>query len=150
MQKNLLVILALVIIIGGGAWYLSGNKQPAMEKSADTVLEGTPVTPDTASPPDAADAKKAAMEITVEGSEFKFSPTTLTMKKGDSVTLTLKNVGKMPHDFVVDELGVRTKVIQGGESDTVTFTPDKSGTFEFYCSVGKHREMGMKGSLIVE
>lgn len=145
MQKNMMVILALVVILGGGAWYLSSNKRPAMETQNDTVLEGSPTTA-----LDAADAKKAAMEATVEGSEFKFSPTTLSFKKGDSVTLTLKNMGKMPHDFVVDELGIRTKVIQGGETDTITFTPDKTGMFEYYCSVGKHREMGMKGSLVVE
>lgn len=54
------------------------------------------------------------------------------------------------HDFVIDELNIRTKRIAGGESDSVTFTADKTGAFEYYCSVGNHREMGMKGRLIVE
>ncbi len=89
-------------------------------------------------------------EITVEGFEFKFAPATLTFKKGETVKLTLKNTGKMPHDFVIDELGVKTKVINGGETDTVEFTPDKAGSFEYYCSVGKHRAMGMKGTVTVE
>lgn len=46
--------------------------------------------------------------------------------------------------------GVKTKVINGGETDTVEFTPDKAGSFEYYCSVGKHRAMGMKGTVTVE
>lgn len=54
------------------------------------------------------------------------------------------------HDFVIDELNVKTKIVKDGESETVEFTPDQTGTFEFYCSVGQHRQMGMKGTLIVE
>jgi plastocyanin len=27
---------------------------------------------------------------------------------------------------------------------------DKKGTFEYYCSVGQHRALGMKGKLVVE
>lgn len=57
---------------------------------------------------------------------------------------------KMTHNFVVDELGVKTKTIKGGEEDVVEFTPDAAGTFEYYCSVGEHRAKGMKGTLIVE
>jgi plastocyanin len=52
--------------------------------------------------------------------------------------------------YLIDELNIRTKRIAGGESDSVTFTADKTGAFEYYCSVGNHREMGMKGRLIVE
>ena len=32
----------------------------------------------------------------------------------------------------------------------VEFTVDKTGTFEYYCSVGQHRANGMVGNLIVE
>lgn len=42
------------------------------------------------------------------------------------------------------------KIIEGGQEDVIEFTPDKAGSFEYYCSVGKHREMGMKGMLTVE
>ena len=33
---------------------------------------------------------------------------------------------------------------------TAEFTADKVGSFEYYCSVGSHRSMGMKGVLKVE
>jgi uncharacterized cupredoxin-like copper-binding protein len=32
----------------------------------------------------------------------------------------------------------------------VQFVADKTGTFEFYCSVGNHRQMGMVGTLVVQ
>ena len=33
---------------------------------------------------------------------------------------------------------------------SVTFIADQEGSFEYYCSVGNHREEGMVGTLIVE
>ena len=88
-------------------------------------------------------------EITVSGSNFKFVPAAFTVKNGQKVRLTFKNSGGN-HDFVIDELGVSTKLLKSGEEQIVEFTPDKTGSFEFYCSVGKHREMGMKGMITVE
>ena len=40
--------------------------------------------------------------------------------------------------------------INGGETDSIEFVADKVGTFEYYCSVGQHRSMGMVGKLTVE
>jgi plastocyanin len=88
-------------------------------------------------------------KITVIGSSFKFAPSEIRVKKGDVVTINFQNSGGM-HDFVIDEFNVKSKRISGGETDTVTFTASKTGTFEYYCSVGNHREMGMHGNLIVE
>ena len=54
------------------------------------------------------------------------------------------------HNFVIDAFNVKSNTIGSGETTTVSFTPDKTGTFEFYCSIGSHKQMGMKGNLIVE
>lgn len=87
-------------------------------------------------------------EITVDGSDYSFSPTIIEVKKGTVIKLTFKN-NKGFHDWVVDEFMVRTKQLNAGQEETIQFTADKAGSFEFYCSVGKHREMGMKGTLII-
>jgi azurin len=42
-----------------------------------------------------------------------------------------------------------TKLLGGGESDTITFTVTEKGTYEFICSFPGHVSM-MKGKLIVE
>ena len=73
----------------------------------------------------------------------------MTVKKGDRVRITFKNSGGT-HDFIIDEFNVATKRLNGGEQDAVEFTADKTGSFEYYCSVGSHRAMGMKGTLVVE
>ncbi|KKU17237.1 MAG: Copper binding protein, plastocyanin/azurin family [Candidatus Woesebacteria bacterium GW2011_GWC2_45_9] len=89
-------------------------------------------------------------EITVEGSEYSFSPESLTVAAGERVSLTFKNTGNLPHNFTIDELGVRTKTIAGGQTDVVEFTAGASGTFTFYCSLAGHRQLGMEGDLEVQ
>lgn len=99
--------------------------------------------------PNQAQKSSDAREIIVDGSNYKFAPDTITVKKGEKVRIVLKNTEGV-HDFRVDELGIETAVIREGHEDFTEFTPDKIGSFEFYCSVGNHRALGMKGSLVVE
>lgn len=87
--------------------------------------------------------------IEVTGGLYYFKPNVINVKSGEEVSITFKNIEGF-HDLVIDELNVKTKQLKVGESETVVFTPDKPGTYEFYCSVGNHRVMGMKGTLIVE
>src|SRR3989338_1794486 len=84
-------------------------------------------------------------EFTVEGSEYKFSPASITVSQGDKVKITFKNVGSIGHNFVIGDLGVSTRVIPAGSTETVKLIADRSGTFAFYCSVPGHRPVGMEG-----
>lgn len=94
-------------------------------------------------------ASARVVSLAVSGSNFTFSPSQLKVKMGDKVRVTFTNSGGT-HDWKLDEFGVATKVLQGSASETVEFVANKKGTFEYYCSVGEHRAMGMKGNLIVE
>lgn len=85
----------------------------------------------------------------VGGDNFKFNLSEMRVKKGDTVKITFTN-NNGTHDLLIDEFNVNTGRIAVGESKTVQFVADKTGTFEYYCSVGQHRKMGMKGNLIVE
>ncbi|MDO8451247.1 MAG: cupredoxin domain-containing protein [bacterium] len=143
------VICTLVIFLLGGMYIASRQSTPppavepqtqgstesggAVEGDDDIVREG----------------EQEVEEVVIEASEFAYDVTRLDVNNGKKIRLILKNVGKMPHDFVIDELNVRTKVLKSGETDTIEFTPATAGTFEFYCSIGSHRQMGMKGTIIV-
>ena len=78
---------------------------------------------------------------------------TLKVNKGDKVKIAFTSKEGF-HDWVVDELNVYTERVRSGEgtisSTSVEFIADTKGTFEYYCSVGKHRENGMIGIIIVE
>jgi nitrite reductase (NO-forming) len=86
--------------------------------------------------------------FTVIGENFSFTPNTIEVKKGDTVKITFQNK-KGFHDWVIDEFQSRTKQIKTDEEETIQFVANKVGSFEYYCSVGNHRQMGMKGTLLV-
>lgn len=50
------------------------------------------------------------------------------------------------HNINIDEFNVHSRDLGYFESQTITFSPNKSGTFNYYCNI--HPEM--KGNLIVE
>lgn len=84
----------------------------------------------------------------IEASNFKFEPDAISVNEGDTVAITIKNTQGI-HDFVIDELNVKSKTLKEGESEEITFVASKKGTFQFYSSVGQHRVMGMVGTIVV-
>lgn len=114
---------------------------PVVNNENGSVISNTSVKGDTIAP--------VVKEFTVVGKNFAFEPSLMTAKKGDKVRITFKNENGY-HDFVIDEFGVATKQTQAPTIEVIEFTANKTGTFEYYCSVGSHRTMGMKGTLKVE
>lgn len=87
--------------------------------------------------------------VNIEAGSFYYKPNEIRVKKGQTVKVTLQSVDMM-HNFVIDELNVDMPVVQNGNTGTVEFTADQAGEFEFYCSVGQHKQLGQVGTLIVE
>lgn len=85
----------------------------------------------------------------ISASNFKYDAVEIRVKKGDKVRIDL-NVAQGFHDLVVQQYAVATQKVQGPGNTSVEFVADKEGKFEYYCSVGTHRQMGMIGMLIVE
>lgn len=85
----------------------------------------------------------------VTATNFAYDVTEIRVKKGDTVTIAF-TAGSGFHDWVIDEFDAATAQVRDGGTSQVTFVADKEGTFEYYCSVGRHRQMGMVGKLIVE
>jgi nitrosocyanin len=140
---GVLIGLAVVAVV-----LVNTTKMPATSSPSPVSQEQPMGNQNEATAP--AQGEQAAKEVTVSGNEYSFMPSSLNLKKGETVKLTLKNTGALPHDLVIDELGVATKTIKSGDSDTVTFTADKAGNFKFYCSIGNHRAKGMEGTAAVE
>lgn len=87
--------------------------------------------------------------IMLSGKNFEFNVKEIRVKRGEKITIHFESADGF-HDLVIDEFDVRTEKLKTGGMQMVTFTPDKTGTFEYYCSVGSHRANGMVGKLIVE
>lgn len=146
------IIAIIVVAIGILIWFVVAGAKDTTAPTPITVSTGTQkpyVAPETGTPTTAEPSTLEPVTFTVEGSMPKFAPNVLSVKKGQPVTIIFKNIAGM-HDLVIDEFaGARTQIIKAGETETITFTADKAGSFEYYCSVGTHRAMGMVGTLTV-
>lgn len=88
-------------------------------------------------------------EIDLTGTNYAFSQETIRVQQGDTVQVTLTATEGF-HDWVVDAFDAATERVRDGDAASVTFVADEAGEFEYYCSVGNHRQQGMVGTLIVE
>jgi plastocyanin len=151
MNKTITTIIVILIIILGAVLIYRNNAKNSMETPGEIQQEQSqvPVTPANTPAAVSGSPTTAVKEFTVAGNNFKFMPATITVNKGDRVRITFQNTGGF-HDFVIDEFNVATERINGNAQEVVEFTADKAGSFEYYCSVGTHRQMGMKGTLIVK
>jgi cytochrome c oxidase subunit 2 len=71
-------------------------------------------------------------QIDLSAKRFSFEPAEITLEKGVPVTLHLKTTD-VTHGLVIEELGVKTEIKKGKES-SVSFTPEKTGTFTGKCA----------------
>ncbi|MHB8963130.1 MAG: cupredoxin domain-containing protein [Saccharofermentanales bacterium] len=92
---------------------------------------------------------EADVVVVLTAVNYSYSKDTMTVKKGQKVRIEL-TVTQGTHDWVVDEFNASTDKVGANQTTFVEFVPDRSGEFEFYCSVGNHRAMGMIGKLIVQ
>jgi plastocyanin len=160
MNKNVILVIIAVLIIGGIVAFASMNRTAAPTDNTAAA----PLTTNDSNPDTNADLENVATSstdtinvgvstgsekvFTVNGNNFKFDLATINVKKGDTVRIIFKNTGGT-HDLVIDEFNVATAKIGNGAQDEISFVADKAGSFEYYCSVGNHRNMGMKGTLVV-
>ena len=150
----MIAIVILIVIVGAGGFFLLNTKNNTqqtrtVESAQITKAPIEAMKAEAAASPSAGSTAQTTKEFTIIGANFSFSPNTLTVNKGDTVKVTFQNNDGF-HDWNLDEFNVHTKKIPAGQSDTVTFIADKTGSFEYYCSVGNHRAMGMKGTLTVQ
>lgn len=144
MKKSHLIVLG--IVAAGLAVLTFSFRHKA---SASNNLKMTDSSAATSAIPSSDHGQSVDQTFTVTGGNFSYDLKEVKVKKGETVRIIFKNAEGF-HDFRIDELNVATNKIKAGAQESVVFTADKSGTFEYYCSVGKHRAMGMKGNLIVE
>jgi uncharacterized cupredoxin-like copper-binding protein len=120
-----------------------------------TIVEGdgaaaTPAASAVASPAaEPAAGGGGATEVDVKTVDLAFEPSEFAIAANTDVTITITNDGVLEHDFAVDDLGVKSDLLQSGASTTVTINA-APGTYEFHCTVPGHAQAGMVGTLTVQ
>ncbi len=147
-MKKSYIIIVLVVVLGIIFFISKNNKVEAPEGVDEGITNQVPAFGEENKNVEEMIVVGEVKEFTIEGSNFAFVPSSITVNKGDKVKITFKNTQGF-HDFVVDEFGAATKQGQAPFDEVIEFIADKTGSFEYYCSVGSHRSMGMKGTLTV-
>ena len=98
------------------------TRRPALVKLAGSALVSSLARPATA---------HAANDTSVTISDFKFTPASITIHVGDTVTWT--NNGPSAHTATANNGSFNTGVLQKGHSGSHTFTT--AGTFTYICQI---------------
>lgn len=151
-----IIAIMIIILAAAGAYAYSKQNKDAgnpAETAADDAMQAMPSiaqgqnTETVEGTPTIEEGNVKTFTLTT--ANFSFAPNKITVNKGDTVKIVLKNSEGF-HDWVLDEFNAKTPRISGDQTAEVQFVADKTGTFEFYCSVGNHRQMGMVGTLVVQ
>ena len=114
-------------------------------------------------------AKKVSRTVTIAMSDsMRFSPASVSAKKGETIRFALKNEGKLKHEMVlgtVTELKEHAALmvkfpqmehadpnqasVEPGKTGELIWQFTKAGTFDFACLQAGHYEAGMKGQVVV-
>lgn len=144
----------LIVVLLAGSFLVLGKKADKVEDKMEQSMQASPTAPAStvstapSASPSGAMTEGSVKTFTMNTGAFYFKPDTITVKKGDTVKLSITNDGGF-HNFTLDEFNVAAQ-LPAGKATEVSFVASKAGTFEFYCSVMDHRARGQKGKLIVE
>ncbi len=99
----------------------------------------------------ASTAIPGANEIRVQAANFGFSPSQIHVAKNTALNLTLRNPAEtgVVHDLTAPALGIHI-VAGAGATTTVGLAGLAEGSYEVYCSVPGHADLGMRATLVVE
>ena len=102
--------------------------------------------------------------LTVELSNFKFSPPAITLKRGERYHIRFVNRSSGGHSFAARSFFAVTTIapqdtakvhkgevdVAGGDTIEIELVPNSAGTFKVHCAHFMHKPFGMKGEIIVE
>jgi nitrite reductase (NO-forming) len=85
------------------------------------------------------------VQVAVDAQNFQFTPSTITVKPGDKVTVTVSNKDSFEHNFSISDLTV-SQDVAANATQMVSFTATSSN-LQFFCKY--HKAKGMVGTLDV-
>jgi len=119
----------------------------------------------------------AGRVVRIDMSDFAFAPASISVKPGERITLSFRNIGSQEHEFMAGHQampgkgfandwldlakadvvkghdaghsGVGLRLAPRGAANVTIVVPAQVGEVEFACFVVGHYESGMKGTLIV-
>jgi plastocyanin len=124
---------ALVLLAVGIAG--CSNTQPAANKAPHTGSA-------------TASTVNGVQQVTLHASDFRFTPSTITVHPGKVRVILINDGGGAPHDFQVPKFPSDwIPLTDNGATKQTTFTAPAPGRYQFVCTI--HTKQGMTGTLVV-
>jgi plastocyanin len=95
----------------------------------------------------------AGGKISLTAKEYSFTPNAIVAAAGGPHPLELTNDGAQAHDIQIRDANGRSfggTPVFGPHQSQTTILRLSPGQYEFFCSVGDHESLGMKGTLTVK
>ncbi|MCY1198418.1 hypothetical protein D9M68_134810 [compost metagenome] len=116
------------------------------------------------------DARNVSRTVTLEiGDGARFTPSTITVRRGETIRFIVKNTGKVKHEMVFGTEGQLTELyhirmqapskehvppnavaVEAGKSGEIVWKFRKFGTASFGCLLPGHYDAGERGTVTVQ
>ena len=87
-------------------------------------------------------------KVDMRAINFKFEPSVIQARKGDTISLEITNTASSEHNFTIKNPGgriMKTVDLLADQTKTVKVSLEEPGNYEFYCNKPFHPTLGMKG-----
>jgi plastocyanin len=96
--------------------------------------------------------------VAIKETEWKLSPSRVTLSKPGTYAFKAEDRGDDQHSLTIVGKGVKgeggeaqlKQAVNPGQNGVLTVTFRKAGTYEMYCPIDGHKELGMKGKVVVK
>lgn len=94
----------------------------------------------------------------IAGPGYAFSPSSITVERGETVTFAVTTMGPRVHEFMVGPEAAVASDQEGTpeiadigmmQSKSLTYTFDGSGPYAYACHAAGHYEAGMRGTITI-
>jgi plastocyanin len=131
-------------MMGGGFGYMMGGYDDGPQPGAPGFVAGTQASP-------------RVVRI-LAGPGYAFSPSNLTILRGETVTFLVTTMGPYAHEFMVGPADAVAADREGTpeiadigmmQTKALTYTFEGSGPYAYACHAAGHYEAGMSGTITV-
>lgn len=165
-MNKIILSIVIIIVLGIAGYSFFGAQQTTLENAVPAPgskgIDEMTVFPKTTEQTDQFSKSELIVESEVQpeletqlrefdiiARRFEFEPSTIMVNQGDTVKLNITSIDTV-HGLAISEFGVNV-TLPVGQTKTIEFVADKTGSFTMYCSVYCGSDhLNMKGTLMVK
>ena len=157
----LTLMLALALASCGGGASSSSDSSGGGSSGGGNGYGGGNTPSSSAATTTSSSSGGALKTIVIKETEYKLSPATVTLSKPGTYTFKVEDNGSTQHSLEIEGEGLKSEggeegeaeleqTLNPGQSGVLTVSFEKPGTYEMYCPVDGHEQIGMKGEVVVK